>query len=105
MIPRREGSANPAAFAGGRVSRWIWADPTFIDRLTGALITRVARNPQAVLGAIVERRVDEKHAEGDEITGLILGRHPPPAEFIAENRRIVGQRAREGPPEAFGAGL
>jgi hypothetical protein len=48
--------------------------------------------------------VHEEHAEGDEIAGLKFGREPASAELVAEDGRVVGERAGEGPAEAFRAG-
>lgn len=48
--------------------------------------------------------MDEEHREGDEIAGLELGGEPAAVEFIAEDGRVVGEGAAEGPAEAFGAG-
>src|SRR5690606_37398275 len=99
-------SADPPALAGGRVAGRVHADPALVDRLAGALVTGVARDAQLVGRAVVEGGVDEEHAEGDEIAGLELGRQAAAAELVADDGRVVGERAAEGPLAGFrGLGL
>lgn len=46
--------ADTATFTRGGMAWRIDADPTFVDRLAGPLVARVAGNAQAVLPAIIE---------------------------------------------------
>ena len=76
--------ANAPAFAGARVGDGLVADPAFINRLSGALVTRVGRDAQSV-GLIVETAMHEMHAEGDEIAHAPFRRgEPAAAEFGAQ---------------------
>lgn len=92
----RRYSADEAALGARAVAGGIGADPAFVGGLTGALITRVGREADAV-GLVVHAAVDHVHLEREKIARPIFRREPAPAEAFAQHDGVAGQPAGMAP--------
>jgi hypothetical protein len=54
--------------------RGVFANPTLVDRLTSPLIATVAGNPELIARTIVDRRMDQEHAESQKVSSLEFSR-------------------------------